>query len=131
MKIITTTIMGILALVSSGAFAAEYDRHFDVTTDAGRAVAVYTHTKYDEACHQSGIPRIEIISKPEHGKATGNQRRILITTKLIGPDCIGHTMSGLEVTYVPQKGFHGTDTFSYEVNYGNKSAQNSVTVNVK
>jgi hypothetical protein len=86
------------------------------SVDSGQELRVFTYARWSPTCQQRNPPRIEIRTQPEHGRVELRTGPATVSHIREGEaDCTGKTFDGLGVWYRPTPGYHGTDTFSWDV----------------
>jgi hypothetical protein len=96
---------------------------------AGQTIRVHVYKSWTwEEGHctsMSGVVKLSV--KPQHGKVT---HRIIDATipqvhrfGVTRPQCQGQPTNGFAVFYTPATGFHGTDTFTLDINWPHSGEQ--------
>jgi hypothetical protein len=86
---------------------------FHVSTSEGRPVEIFGHAYWNHNCAGGPSP-IATVSPPSHGALSTRSKTIRITGAETGSaNCVGREIIGNMFVYTPEKGFHGSDHFSY------------------
>lgn len=119
-----------VSLCSLPAFAAEGD------VPAGRRSVLFEFSNIDETCQTIGRAKGKVLTEPSHGKVTFEwvSARLGENTRF----CKGKYAKVLRISYTPDKGFRGDDTFRIGVSSakfsdgsGTTFTAETVTVHVK
>ena len=77
-------------------------------------------------------PHLQRVTPPQHGKVETRPGPVVIGPNWVGGgNCVGTTLQGVNVFYVPASGFSGSDAFSLDVVYSKRRivrAEVAVTV---
>jgi hypothetical protein len=79
------------------------------------SVQLASHAEWDRSCRARATPSVTIVQPPQHGHIEVAERDFVITRARVSSTCIGQTTHGNVVTYVPDRGYRGTDRMAYRV----------------
>lgn len=110
------------------AFAAEGE------VPAGRRTVLFDFSNIDESCQSIGRSKGTVLTEPAHGKVTFEwvSGRLGDGTRF----CKGKYAKVLRISYTPDKGFRGEDTFrigvtSAKFSDGSGTTFNAETINLR
>ena len=114
------------------AYAAEPAIVVKRETDAGKEVLVRGFAEFDASCNLVRVQTVSVFTPPQHGKVETRPGPVVIGPNWVGGgNCVGTTLQGVNVFYVPAPGFSGSDAFSLDVRYSKRRivrAEVAVTV---
>lgn len=93
-------------------------RHFNRTAVAGQPTAMtHYYTWFPDCRSSSGAVRV--ITKPRYGRLSHTLvDRAIEASRVVGIDrCYGRPIKALLVTYTPNRGFVGTDSFALDLTF--------------
>lgn len=106
------------AVVALAAVASEPPLVVKKRTTSGHEVVVRGFAEFDAACRLKHVQTITVASPPGHGAIESRPGDVVIGPNWVGAGhCEGTTLKGVNVYYVPQAGYSGTDRFVLEVGY--------------
>ena len=101
-------------------------------TAAGKEVLVRGFAEFDASCSLVRVQTVSVVAPPQHGNVETRPGPVVIGPNWVGGgNCVGTTLQGVNVFYVPAPGFSGSDAFSLDVRYSKRRivrAEVSVTV---
>ena len=101
-------------------------------TDAGKEVLVRGFAEFDASCSLVRVQTVAVVVPPHDGRVETRPGPVVIGPNWVGGgSCVGTTLQGLNVFYVPAPGFSGRDAFSLDVGYSKRRvvrAEVAVTV---
>ena len=101
-------------------------------TDAGKEVLVRGFAEFDASCSLVRVQTVSVVTPPQHGNVETRPGPVVIGPNWVGGgNCVGTTLQGVNVFYVPAPGFSGRDAFSLDVGYSKRRivrAEVAVTV---
>lgn len=117
----------LLVGIVSTAFAQDKPSPSSITVQAGvpQRIAFYPAAKKD--CTRTPLPEIKLIEEPKRGKFI--VRRVSIKADPESP-CPGQTIPGLLVLFIASQTATGTDSATYEVKAGERSAAIQLTIQI-
>ncbi len=87
-------------------------------TSSGHEGLVRGFAEFDAECRLKRVQTITVVSPPAHGGVESRPGDVVIGPNWVGGgDCEGTTLRGVNVYYVPQAGYTGTDGFIHDVGY--------------
>lgn len=95
------------------------------TTPAGQSSKIDHYMGWNDDCSFKSLS-IDVIAKPAHGAITSRIANGTITADAkVGTSgaCAGKPTKVLEVYYKPEKGFHGSDTFTVNMSFGGSGSK--------
>lgn len=99
---------------------------------AGEPAEIGHHARWNASCAALDAPRLTIERAPDYGRLCVNkgQVQLVVSRSSAGQSCIGRSINGVHVVYIPRSGFTGTDTLRYalDVPEGHVSLEVSITV---
>jgi hypothetical protein len=99
-------------------------------TSQGVSVLVSSHAAWaSRTCQMRFVPNISVVQSPTHGRLDIREGEFKIASRDAGP-CMGQSINGAQVFYVPNADFKGRDVFSY-VSSGNPSLTKTAVVEVR
>ena len=104
------------------------------TAASGHPVRIYYAYATNPDCSSQGQPVIKLAQAPQHGKVTISRGGVFpnFPASNIRNACNRRRVSGLEVYYVSQRGYTGTDTAAFEVIFPDgQLRQLTVFINVR
>ncbi len=108
------------------------EQTFQRSVVAGQELRVFTYARWHRDCSPLDPPRIVLRTSPTHGTVSLRPGQTMVTFIREGePDCTGHTYQGVGVWYVPAPGYHGVDQFDWDVLDADRTAHDTVVVQVK
>ena len=124
--------IGGLALVLALAHCAQAET-ISKSVPSGQSSKIDHFTGWNDDCSFKSL-NIDIVSKPSHGQVTSR-----IASGVIPPNaktgssgsCAGKPTKVLEVYYRPEKGFHGSDSFTVNMSFGGPGTYFYYTVTVQ
>jgi hypothetical protein len=94
---------------------------FSRSVPPGQTTVVFTYRPFLRASCNSASAVAKLSIKPKHGRVSHylTPATIPTTDRLTGQPsgCAPKPTTGFAVTYTPAPGFHGTDTFSLDVEF--------------
>ena len=85
---------------------------------SGHEGLVRGFAEFDAECRLKRVQTITVVSPPAHGGVESRPGDVVIGPNWVGGgDCEGTTLRGVNVYYVPQAGYTGTDGFVLDVGY--------------
>jgi hypothetical protein len=91
------------------------------TVPAGQTTTVFTYRPYVRSSCKGAFAVATLAVKPQHGRVSHFLTPSTIPTfdrfAHRPSGCMATPTTGFAVTYTPAPGFHGTDTFSLDVNF--------------
>lgn len=102
-------------------------------TPAGVAVRVASFVRSDERCEQAGLAAATVTGAPLRGTLTVREAVLTTGGRLYSgsTNCRDRVIPGIELVYVPNPGFRGTDRMRYEVDAGEGPLRFVATVDVR
>ena len=99
---------------------------------ANHPLLIREHAAWNMDCQAVPYPAVRLEQPPRYGTVCARAADITIRTMYAGTEaqCIGRTVQGLRLIYVPRPGFTGSDRLQYSVQYPSARRSVSVTVNV-
>jgi hypothetical protein len=117
---------------TSAAYAAEPAIVVKRETDAGKEVLVRGFAEFDASCSLVRVQTVTVVVPPHGGRVESRPGPVVIGPNWVGGgNCVGTTLQGVNVFYVPAPGFSGSDAFSLDVGYSKRRivrAEVAVTV---
>lgn len=102
-----------------------------VTTAAGKEVRLSRHAAWNKQCATQPAPDLTFIREPAHGhieiKTESFQLASTVTTNAL---CIGATVVGKVVYYVPEPDYHGDDQVDYRISSQYRTYTRTVSIKV-
>jgi hypothetical protein len=103
---------------------------------ANKTTTVFTYSPYSHVTCEGVSAVAKLAIKPQHGRVSHYLTPAHIPTinRFNGQPtgCAPKPNTGFAVTYTPDSGFHGTDTFSLDVEWeGNRRASDVFTIQVQ
>lgn len=124
--------MACAASAVGAAYAAEPPIALKRETDAGKEVLVRGFAEFDASCSLIRVQTIKVVTSPQHGSVETRPGPVAIGPNWVGGgNCVGTTLQGVNVFYVPAPGFSGSDAFALDVRYSKRRivrAEVAVTV---
>ena len=126
-----------LALAFLGIFARAQAQPISKTVPANKTTTVFVYTPFLGATCRSQLTVATLIDKPRHGRVSH------FTTPASIPDinrftnrptgCMSKPITGFAVTYAPDRGFHGPDSFSLYVEFkeSGRTTTDTFSINVE
>ena len=112
------SIVAALGMVALAAVASEPSLVVKKRTSSGHEVLVRGFAEFDAACRLKHGQTITIASQPGHGAVESRPGDVVIGPNWVGGGhCEDTTLKGVNVCYVPQAGYTGTDRFVMDVGY--------------
>jgi hypothetical protein len=110
--------------------APAQDRHLTKTTKADHDVAILGYGQANQSCEAIEPPSIYLDKPPGQGSVCFRASTIKLREAIVGNlmHCIGRTIRGVTVVYLPRSGYTGPDDVRYTVIF--PSARHSVYVDV-
>ena len=108
-------------------------RPMDRTVASGQPTAVAHYYTWNADC-SARVGVATALSKPQHGTISKQFVRWKIgeSRRKGGTDqCFGRPIEALAVVYRSQPGFHGTDSFIFDVNYTGYRETDTFTITVQ
>ncbi len=113
-----TSIVAALGMVALAAVASEPNLVVKKRTSPGHEVLVRGFAEFDAACRLKHVQAITITSQPGHGAVESRPGDVVIGPNWVGGGhCEGTSLKGVNVYYVLQAGYTGTDRFVMDVGY--------------
>ena len=101
-------------------------------TDAGKELLVRGFAEFDASCSLVRVQTVSVVTPPRHGSVETRPGPVAIGPNWVGGgNCVGTTLQGVNVYYIPAPGFSGIDAFSLDVRYSKRRivrAEVAVTV---
>ncbi|WP_342767011.1 DUF2846 domain-containing protein [Trinickia dinghuensis] len=111
--------------------APEHNVSTRVTTTRGMSVRLSQHASWNKRCGAEQAPDLTFIREPAHGhvevKAESFQLSKAMTTRAW---CVGATVLGKAVYYIPDPDYHGDDQIDYRISSPHRTYTRSVSVEV-
>jgi hypothetical protein len=83
-------------------------------TGAGQEVRVGRHERHGGNCQPAPMT-VAVVQPPRHGRIESRPESFVAGGTRVGAtSCSGLKIQGLALYYLPEEGFRGTDTFTYE-----------------
>jgi hypothetical protein len=122
------TVASIAAVVYSPAFAQV---KLSKSTSAGRAVHLQGYARSDPSCAGLDPPEILIEQPPQHGIVCLRRDKMMLDGTIENnlKHCLGRIINGFFVTYLPRRGYVGSDHVLYTVRF--PTTQHMVQFDVK
>jgi hypothetical protein len=118
----------VMAVAASGAEAQT------LSARQGQALVIQTHGQFNRDCAPAGLPTL-MSSNASGGTVSTRRGTYAITSSAVGfgqvGNCAGRSVPGTTVVYTPRRGFTGTDTVTYTLQFGATPRQFSRTVTVR
>lgn len=93
-------------------------------TLADKEVLIRAHAEWNGSCVALAPPRIDVTEAPAHGHIDLRPGDAPLGSNYVGgTNCEGRVGPGIQVIYVPDGAFHGSDVFTYEVQYHRGTAR--------
>ena len=110
---IKVIVLCMLAFSGIGAVnrSASADEVLARKTAPGREVLVRGFAAVDGACKPQPVQIIKVVEAPTHGRV--EQRAGVVTLR--DAACVGVQLDGVQVFYVPDDGFVGSDRFALDI----------------
>jgi hypothetical protein len=125
-------LLGALLLLPCAARANDAGQTFRRTAADGQPVLLHQYANWDQSCHSNGDPIITVLTQPVGG--TLDQRHEMKadagTARVGSTRCVGTPIPSVGLYYIPKPGFKGTDTFQFEVRYGNGIVTDTAIIEV-
>jgi len=87
-------------------------------TSMGTEVLIRAHAEWNSACMTHEPPGITITEAPEHGRIDLRPGDAPLGSNYVGDtNCEGRVGRGIQVIYLPNAAFRGSDGVTYEVHY--------------
>lgn len=130
--IYTAAIGCALALVATSAFADEFSRQ----ARSGQRALMRAYANFNISDCSPVQGTVNVVTKPRHGTlSTVPGPYTIDVNRFTGQRsrCAGKTITGLNVYYVPERGYRGTDNFTLRAVYraGAFSVLDSFSVEVR
>jgi hypothetical protein len=101
-------------------------------TVAGKEVLVRGFAEFDSQCRLVRVQTIGVATPPRSGTVETRPGPVVIGPNWVGGgNCVGTTLQGVNVYYVPAAGFTGSDRFSLDVGYTRRNLRAEVEVTVR
>ena len=102
-------------------------------TVAGKEVLIRGFAEFDASCSLVRVQTVAVVTPPHDGKVETRPGPVVIGPNWVGGgNCVGTTLQGVNVFYVPAAGFSGDDAFSLDVRYSKRRiVRAEVTVTVR
>jgi hypothetical protein len=122
------SILGIMACIAAVGLSAvlvgstpSRAEHLTIATKNPNEVRVRGYARFDMNCVAEEAPEIYLDVPPQSGFVCVRTSRVTVR-KLYGgkAECLGRSISGIEVIYLPQRTFTGIDTIRYTVKFAAK-----------
>ena len=132
-RAVSCTVLAIAMFAATQASAQQLS--LTITVRSGTAARLAYERSWDRSCTATPA-EVSITQQPQHGAASvvSSTSAIPASTPRFGPTgrCAGRQITGNEVIYRSQPGFHGRDRVSWSVIYGNgKSGSTAVDISVR
>ncbi len=132
-RAVSCTVVAIALIAAAQASAQQLS--LSKTVRSGISSRLAYERSWDHACTATSA-EVSITQQPEHGTASVVQSSSAIpaSTPRSGStgQCAGRQVTGNEVVYRSQPGFHGRDRVSWSVIYGNgKTGATTVDISVR
>ena len=120
-----------IARLSPAALAGEV--RLQQSAPADRTVLIHEHAGWNGNCEAIAHPALYLFRSPRHGKVCARAQKIKITSMYAGTEsqCIGRTVSGVQLVYRPDDAFSGDDVIQYAAQYPSVLRAISVKVTVE
>jgi hypothetical protein len=134
------TSIALLAVVDAAPASA---LDWQVRTKTGQEVLAHSYTTgVSRMCRTLGLPKISFTARPTNGSVDIRKASaIRLAARRFNDErnskdpCVGLTVEGLEIYYMPHPDFHGTDRISYEVAWPGRGpgsrVKDTVTIDVQ
>lgn len=107
---------------------------FTVAAKSGRPTLMHVYRSWNANC-QAKLGIVKVLAKPTHGRLRPTQVTTTISVSRFHPErtahCVGKPTPGFRVDYTSESGFHGTDSFTIQFDYGHRLDSDNYTVNVE
>ena len=117
---IRVIVLCMLAFSGIAAFnrPASADEVLARKTAAGREVLVRGFAEFGADCRLKHVQTITVIDAPAHGRVEQRRGVVTIGENWVGDkSCAGTRLDGVQVFYIPDDGYVGSDRFSFDVGY--------------
>jgi hypothetical protein len=111
---------------------------WQVRTKPGEEVVTHSYTAGITAtCQVTGIPKITFTAQPVGGSVDIRKANLKVAAKRHDDDrdikdpCVGMSLEGVSIYYMPRGDFHGTDRISYIVAWPRSRVRDTVTIVVE
>jgi|GEM_PF-2313749 len=117
---IKVIVLCMLAFAGVGAMnrSASVDEALARRTAPGREVLVRGFAEFDGDCKLNHVQTIQVVEAPAHGRVVQRPGVVTVGENWVGSkSCAGTKLDGVQVFYIPQEGFTGSDRFAMAVEY--------------
>lgn len=100
--------------------------HLTMTTKSPNEVKIRGYARFDNNCAAKETPEIYLDVPPQNGFVCVRASRVTVRTIYAGTaECVGRSISGVDLIYLPRRTFSGVDAIRYTVKFA------AVTVTVE
>jgi hypothetical protein len=110
-------ILTAIGFLSCCSLAAAQDQHLTKTTEAAKAVSILGYSRSNQSCEGIEPPALYLDKPPDHGTICFRPGNIKLSEAIVGglTHCLGRTIRGVSVIYLPRWGYIGPDDVRYTV----------------
>jgi hypothetical protein len=92
--------------------------HLTMTTKSPNEVKIRGYARFDSNCAANEAPEIYLDVPPQNGFVCVRASRVTVRRIYAGTaGCVGRSMSGLDVIYLPRRTFSGVEAIRYTVKF--------------